>query len=92
MCIRDSITYEYILDQLHDDLYTMEGESGGEPEKAFDQTVEYDALLSGFITENTDYALSLIHILSIRQIRWIYTVRPDLSESALRNTDMKLRN
>ena len=67
-----NITYEYILDQLHDDLYTMEGESGGEPEKAFDQTVEYDALLSGFITENTDYASALVDIAYCQYILDVY--------------------
>mgnify|MGYP000055008651 FL=1 len=67
-----NITYEYILDELHDDLFTTEPEGEGEPQKVFDQTVEYDTLLSGFISENTDYASALVDIAYCQYILDVY--------------------
>lgn len=64
-----NITYEYILDQVHDNFYTDEN---NEPQPV-DQTVEYDELLESYISERSEFENALIEIAYCEYILDVYS-------------------
>lgn len=66
------ITFEYILDDVHDSYYTDENEET----QRVDQTVEYDELLDSYISARSSYESALIDIAYCRYIIEIYNGMP----------------
>lgn len=63
------ITYEYILGEVDDGWYTDEEGNGW---FQADQTVEYDDLMKGYISENTSYEAALVDIAYCQYILDVY--------------------
>lgn len=66
------ITYEYILDDVHDSFFKDEDEVT----RRVDQTVEYDELLNSYVSARTSYESALVDIAYCRYIIDIYSGIP----------------
>lgn len=64
-----NITYEYIIQDVDDNWYELEGTEG---KYRADQTVEYDTLLEDYRTECTDYEEALVDIAYCQYILDVY--------------------
>ena len=71
-----NITYEYILNEVHDSFYTDENDVI----QHVDQTVEYDQLLESYISERSEYENALIDIAYCQYIIDLY--RGTISENS----------
>lgn len=66
------ITYEYILDEVHDSYFRDEDDVA----RRADQTVEYDDLLNSYVSARSSYESALVDIAYCRYIIDIYSGIP----------------
>lgn len=66
------ITYEYILDDVHDSYFRDEDDVA----QRADQTVEYDVLLNNYVSARSSYEAALVDIAYCRYIIDIYSGIP----------------